>query len=311
MSPSPITMQGDFEPRGVYAASLTPLTERLEPDIPRLIAHSRWLLAHGCDGLGVLGTTGEANSLALADRRRIIEATAAALPKDRLMPGVGSCSIVDAAELARVALDAGVRNVLCLPPFYYKGVSDAGVEAFIAGVIDRVGSADLRLYLYNFPQLTGHAFALPMIARLRARFGAVVAGLKDSSGDFANMSAFAKALPGFRVFAGTEQYLLDIVEAGGVGCISATANLTAPWCQGVLGAKGDDAREKQDHLTKLRLAIQAKPLIPGLKGLMARLTGDARWLAMCPPYLPLDTAEIDAMATALAPLGLRDIKLAA
>jgi len=300
-----------FEPKGVYAASLTPMTDRLEPDIPRLIAHSRWLLAHGCDGLGIMGTTGEANSLSFADRRRIIEATAAALPKERLMPGIGSCSFADAVELARAALASGTRNLLCLPPFYYKGVPDAGVEAFFANVIDRVGSADLRLYLYNFPQLTGYSFPIAMVERLRKRFGDVVAGMKDSSGDFKNMASFAKALPGFRVFSGTEQYLLDIVEAGGVGCISATANLTAPWCQAVLAAKGDARRAAQETLSKLRLAIQAKPLIPGIKGLMARLTGDARWLAMCPPYLPLAVEEIDAMAEALAGLGLKTVDLAA
>ena len=50
-----------FAPHGVYAASLTPMTAALEPDLPRLLAHSKWLLANGCDGLGVLGTTGEAN----------------------------------------------------------------------------------------------------------------------------------------------------------------------------------------------------------------------------------------------------------
>lgn len=311
MSPSAVTPSNAFEPHGVYAASLTPMTDRFEPDIGRLIAHSRWLLANGCDGLGILGTTGEANSLSLADRRRIIDATAAALPKERLMPGIGSCSLVDAIKLARVALNAGVRNVLCLPPFYYKGVPDAGVEAFFASLIDRVGSPDLRLYLYNFPQLTGYAFPLAMVERLRTRFGAVVAGMKDSSGDFANMASFAKALPGFRVFSGTEQYLLDMIEAGGVGCVSATANLTAPWCRKVIDAQGASRREAQDHLTKLRLAIQAKPLIPGIKGLMARLTGDARWQAMCPPYVPLPAADIDGMAATLDALGLRDIRLAA
>jgi len=311
MSPATTATNAAFEPRGVYAASLTPLDENLAPDIPRLIAHSRWLLANGCDGLGILGTTGEANSLSLADRRRIVEATAAALPKERLLPGIGSCSFADAAEIARAALDAGVKNVLCLPPFYYKGVSDAGVEAFIGKVIEGAGSADLRLYLYNFPQLTGYAFQLASVERLRARFGAVIAGMKDSSGDFANMKRFAEGLPGFRVFSGTEQFLLDILEVGGVGCISATVNLTAPWCRAVLDAKGEARRAAQEHLTRLRLAVQAKPLIPALKGMMARLTGDARWLAMCPPYLPFAPSELDAMAKDLAALGLRELRLAA
>ena len=302
----------NFEPHGVYAASLTPMTADFEPDLKQLIAHSRWLLANGCDGLGILGTTGEANSLPLKSRRAVIDAAAEALPKERLMPGVGACALADVVELTRACIAHGIFDVLCLPPFYYKGVPDAGVEAFFAGVIERVANPKLRLYLYNFPQLTGYPFPLALVERLKARFGAVIAGMKDSSGDFENMKSFAKALPGFRVFSGTEQYLREILEVGGVGCISATANLTAPWCRAVLDAKTDEARRTaQETLTALRKAIQAKTLIPALKGLMAKLTGDQRWLAMAPPFLPFPAAEIDAVAAELAVIGLRKLSLAA
>jgi 4-hydroxy-tetrahydrodipicolinate synthase len=301
-----------FEPQGVYAASLTPMTADLEPDLGRLVAHSKWLLANGCDGLGILGTTGEANSLTLKQRRAVIDAAIAALPRERLMPGVGSCALADVVELTKACLAGGVRDVLCLPPFYYKGVPDDGVEAFFATVIDRVGDARLRLYLYNFPQLTGYPFPLALVERLKARFGATIAGMKDSSGDWANMKLFAEKVPGFKVFAGTEQYLADILAVGGAGCISATTNLTSPWAKAVLEAKEPAARAKaQELLTAMRLAIQAKPLIPALKGLMQELTGDAAWRHIAPPNALLTAAEIGALRDKLAELGLKRLKLAA
>jgi 4-hydroxy-tetrahydrodipicolinate synthase len=301
-----------FEPHGVYAASLTPMTADLEPDIARLIAHSKWLLANGCDGLGILGTTGEANSLSLKQRRQVIDAAIEALPKERLMPGVGSCAVADVIELSKACLAGGVRDVLCLPPFYYKGVPHAGVEAFFATAIERIGDSRLRLYLYNFPQLTGYPFPLALVERLKARFGAVIAGMKDSSGDWSNMKQFAQAVPGFKVFAGTEQYLNDILQVGGAGCISATTNLTSPWAKAVLDAKTPEAKaQAQAHLTKMRLAIQAKPLIPALKGLMQALTGDPSWRHMGPPNAPLTAAEIAAIRAELEALGLKALKLAA
>jgi 4-hydroxy-tetrahydrodipicolinate synthase len=204
-----------------------------------------------------------------------------------------------------------VRDVLCLPPFYYKGVPDAGVEAFFATVIERVGDARLRLYLYNFPQLTGYPFPLELVERLKARFGATIAGMKDSSGDWANMKLFAEKLPGFKVFAGTEQYLADILAVGGAGCISATTNLTSPWAKAVVDANGSEREAAQALLTAMRLAIQAKPLIPALKGLMQELTGDAAWRHIAPPNALLTAAEIGALRDKLAELGLKSLKLAA
>ncbi|MBN9529988.1 MAG: dihydrodipicolinate synthase family protein [Alphaproteobacteria bacterium] len=296
-------------PGGVYAASLTPLDPAtLRPDIDRLVAHSRWLLDRGCDGLGILGTTGEANSLSVADRRRVIEAAAAALPPERLMPGIGSCALADAVELGTAALKAGVRTLLCLPPFYYKPVPEAAVEAFFDRLIDGLADPDLRLYLYHFPQLTGFAFTVPMVERMIARHGAIIAGMKDSSGVLENMTTFARSIPGFGVFAGSEQFLLPVLEAGAVGCISATTNLTSPLAQLVFRQR---RAADQERLTAQRLAIQKYPLVAMLKGLMQRHSGDAAWAGMLPPALPVAEADIAALAAQLQALGVEGLKLAA
>lgn len=291
---------------GVHTAALTTLTADLELDIPAYLDHCRWLLDHGSDGVGVLGTTGEANSLSFDQRQALIAASTETLPADRLLVGTGSCAVGDAIALTRTSLAGGANNVLLLPPFYYKPIQDAGVHRFIATLIDQVADSRLRLYLYNFPQMTTHSFSIDFIGQLRDEFGATIAGMKDSSGDWQHMQDAITAHPGFEVFAGTEIFLLDTLNAGGPGCISATANVTSNACQDVYRAwqaGSADAAGLQDRLTAIRLALQEqKPPIAHLKALMQRHTGAAVWNNILPPFAP--AGDVTALAAKLADLGL-------
>ena len=294
-------------PGGVFAAALTPLTEKLEPDMGPLIAHAKWLLEHGCDGLAILGSTGEANCLTMEQRGDVIAAVGAALPTERLLIGTGACAIADAITLTRAAVDLGMKNVLVLPPFYYRPVSDDGVYRYYSALIEAIGDTNLRIYLYNFPQMTGFSFSSALITRLRDEFGAVIAGMKDSSGDWDHMRDMCRTQPGFHVFAGTEAFLLDIMRAGGVGCISATANVTSAMCQKVYQAwSADDqaADAQQTRLTATRKALQAYPAVPTLKSLMGDkgMPADARWQYMLPPFVPLADEARHGIAADLAGL---------
>jgi len=292
-------------PAGVHAAALTTLTDDLELDTTAYIAHARWLLENGSDGVGVLGTTGEANSLSLDQRQTIIEASTAALPPQRLLVGTGSCSIADTIQLTRTSLAGGANNVLLLPPFYYKPITDAGVHRFVATLIDKVSDDRLRLYLYNFPQMTTYSFSIEFIGQLRDEFGEVIAGMKDSSGDWQHMQDAIESHPGFDVFAGTEQYLLDTLRAGGAGCISASANVTSAACQAVYQAwraGSQDAARLQDRLTAVRLTLQANPTVPALKALMQRHTNNDIWRTVLPPFGPF--SDVERLAGEIAELGL-------
>ena len=180
---------------GVNAAVLTAMQPDLTPDPARMAGHAKWLLANGCNGLGVLGTTGEANSFGLHERKAILEGLIAhGVPAATMMPGTGCASLMDTVELTLHAKAQGCRGVLLLPPFYYKGVSDDGLFAYFSEVIQRVGGG-IALYLYNFPQQSALPFSIDLIGRLLAAYPGVVKGAKDSGGDYANMRRWSTTSP--------------------------------------------------------------------------------------------------------------------
>ncbi|HET7272212.1 MAG TPA: dihydrodipicolinate synthase family protein [Rubrobacter sp.] len=280
-------------PKGVLAAVLTPMDEYLTPNHRAFIAHCHRLLAAGCHGLSVFGTTGEGTSLSTAERLAALEALAESdVPGEALLPGTGSCALTDTVRLSRAALEAGAAGVLVLPPFYYKDVGDDGLFSFFAEVVERVGDDRLRLYLYHIPQMTGIDLGLPLISRLIEAYPGTIVGTKDSSGDRERITTLCREFPEFSVLAGTETLLLDTLRSGGDGCISATVNVTSRLARHVHDAhasgKVDEAEALQQRLTELRASIEAYPVIPALKRLMAGLTSDEGWRNLRPPLSELD-----------------------
>jgi 4-hydroxy-tetrahydrodipicolinate synthase len=280
-------------PKGVLAAVLTPMDEDLKPNHQAFAAHCHRLLAAGCHGLSVFGTTGEANSLSVNERLAALEGLVdSGVPVERLLPGTGSCALTDTVRLSRAALEAGAAGVLVLPPFYYKRVGDDGLFRFFAEVVERVGDDRLRLYLYHIPQMTGIDLGLPLISRLVDAYPGVVVGTKDSSGDRERIMTLCREFPDFSVLAGTETLLLETLRGGGEGCISATVNVTSRLARRVHDAhasgKDDEAEALQERLTHVRMSIEAYPVIPALKQLLARLTGDEEWRNIRPPLSGLD-----------------------
>ena len=294
---------------GVLPAVLSPLHGDLSPDHARHVKLCTWLLANGCDGLAIHGTTGEANSFSVGERLETLAALGAAgIEGRRIIAGTGCCAIPDSVALTQAALEIGATGVLMLPPFYYKNMSDDGLFAAYSEVIQRVGNDALKIYLYHFPSMSGVPITLSLIERLLAAYPNTVVGVKDSSGDFDNMRAMAEAFPGFRVFAGSEKLLLDCLEIGGAGTISATVNVTSMQASKVFAAwrAGDTAAAKahQERLTDSRVAIQEYPLVPALKAIMARHTGDSGWLALRPPLTALSAEANKALFEAVDRLEL-------
>jgi len=275
--------------RGVWAAALTPLHADLSINLDQLIAHTHRLYEQGCDGVAILGTTGEANSFSMHERLSLIErAGAEAFSADRIMVGVGCCAQAETIELSRASIEAGFPNLLMLPPFFYKGVSEEGLFRSYADIIEKLNDDRARIIVYDIPPMTGLEMSVDLLERLRNAFPNIIAGVKDSSGKWEDMEEACERLPNFSVFAGTEKYLLPILRAGGAGCISATANVTSRILENLLEHwRAPLADSLQDYATKLRMTLQAYPPAPALKELMARSTGDIDWRNVRPPIMPL------------------------
>src|ERR1700726_4895875 len=242
--------------QGVLAPVVTPFRADLSPDPERFIVHCKWLLSRNC-GLAVFGTTSEANSLAAEERATLLDAlVAAGVDTSRMMPGTGCCSLTETAKLTSRAVKHGCAGVLMLPPFYYKGVSDEGLYRYFSEVVQRVGDARLKIYLYHIPAVAVVGITTGLVERLLAAYPDAIAGMKDSSGDWNNTKTFLDAFSasrtggsGLDVFVGSESFLLANMRNGGAGTISATANINpAAIYQLYLQWKNADAGDQQAKL---------------------------------------------------------------
>ena len=300
----PATLQKRIE--GVLSPVITPFRKDYSPDADRFVRQCKWLLSQNV-GLAVFGTNSEANSISVDEKMVLLEKlVSAGVDPSRMMPGTGHCAIPDSVKLTAHAVKLGCAGVLMLPPFYYKGVSDDGLYASITEVIERVADERLRIYLYHIPPMAGVGFSLPLIERLLKSHRGIVAGIKDSSGDWKYTQALIEAFPGFEVFPGSETYLLDALRLGGAGCISATANVNVAAMDALIrGYKSPHADGMQRALSAIRAAIQKFPLVPANKAILARIHDDDGWNVVRPPLVPLSPDAKNALFASLDALGFR------
>jgi 4-hydroxy-tetrahydrodipicolinate synthase len=279
---------------GVIAAIATAIDANYEPDSARSIGLARFLLDAGCDGLNVLGTTGEATSFSLEQRQRVMSAYAASgLPLDRMMVGTGAAALADAVALTRHAAELGFAGALVLPPFYYKGVHDDGLVAGIEAIVNATAARPIPIYLYHFPAQSGLHWHVALIRRLLDGFGERIVGLKDSSGDMVFAREAASVMPRFKVFPSTEAALPQARSGPFAGCISATANLNADLCARAYRS-GDAAALAQ--AVAIRKLFDGKPLVAGVKALVAHIHGEPQWAGVVPPLSAFPAADRAAVA---------------
>ena len=275
--------------QGVIAAVATAVDDKGEPDCARATALARFLLDNGCDGLNVLGTTGEATSFSLDQRKRVMTAYRDnGLPLDRLMVGTGAASVADAVALTRHAAELGFGGALVLPPFYYKGVPDDGLVAYVEAIVQATAAKPIPIYLYHFPSQSGLPWRVELVKRLLDAFGTRIVGLKDSSGDMAYAREATTVAPGFKVFPSTEAVLLEARAGVFAGCISATANLNADLC--ARAWRNGDA-QALDAAVTIRKLFDGKQLVPGVKALLAHIHGDPAWGRVQPPLSAFPAAD--------------------
>jgi 4-hydroxy-tetrahydrodipicolinate synthase len=275
--------------RGVIAAVATPVSEDGSPDAGRATKLARYLLDNGCDGLNVLGTTGEHTSFSAEERKRVMTAYRdARLPLDQLMVGTGAAAVADAVALTRHAADLGFAGALVLPPFYYKGVPDDGLAAYIDTIVQATAAKPIPIYLYHFPQQSGLHWHVKLVKRLLDAHGSRIVGLKDSSGDMAYAREAAAISKSFAVFPSTEAVLIEARGGAFAGCISATANCNPDLCQRAW-SKGDAAA--LDAAVTIRKLFDGKALVSGVKALLAHIHGDPALARVKPPLAPFAAGD--------------------
>ncbi|MDF0600284.1 dihydrodipicolinate synthase family protein [Psychromarinibacter sp. C21-152] len=282
--------------QGVHCAAATPVTADGKPNLPLYVDHCRKLMDEGCHGIAMLGTTGEANSFGLHDRMALLDGTIeGGLAAEVLLPGTSAPSVADTVELTRHAVRAGVKGVVLLPPYYYKGVSDEGLYRFYSRVIEGVGQ-DFRMVFYHIPQVTQIPISHDLIERLMQAFPGIVVGIKDSSGDLDNMKAMCDRFPDLGVLAGADPLMLPVLKMGGAGCITATSNLRSDALRVVWEgwndpAKSDEVAAAQDRINAWRTLSNKYVQLPTVKAMLARSRGDTGWLMPQPPLVELAEAE--------------------
>jgi 4-hydroxy-tetrahydrodipicolinate synthase len=287
---------------GVLSPVVTPFKTDLSPDPEPFVRQCRWLLSQDV-GLAVFGTNSEANSLSTDEKMELLDRLiAAGLDPARMMPGTGCCALTDSVRLTRHAVKLGCGGVLMLPPFYYKGVSDDGLFRNFAEIVERVGDAALRVYLYHIPPVSNVPITLALIERLLKAYPGVIAGAKDSGGDWNNTKAMLDrfATAGFDVFPGAETFLLAGMRHGGAGCISATANVNPAAIARLYDTwREADADAQQQRLDEIRGVFAKYPMIPALKAAVAYWSGIAAWATVRPPLVALTPPQAASLVSDL------------
>ena len=289
--------------RGVLAPILTPFEDDGSVATDLYLAHAERLLDGGCIGLVPFGTTGEALSVGLMERlEAMLALLEAGIDHRRLLPGIGVTNLSDTCYLAEMATDPGFPGVLVLPPFFYKNVPDEGLFRYFARLVEATEEQETPIYVYHIPQVAGVGVPPAVVRRLRETFPDRIRGIKDSSGDRANLEELL-SIPGLQVYPGQETYLVEALERGAPGCITATANLNAMAISEVVGlwdsGERDHARKAMEPVRGFRKTVEGYAPIPVMKGLLARKTGDSRWWNVRPPLLPADPADVEALEETL------------
>ncbi|MEM8776121.1 MAG: dihydrodipicolinate synthase family protein [Pseudomonadota bacterium] len=282
--------------QGIVTPLLTPFNDDLSIADDLYVKHAADCLTGGVHYLSPFGTTSEATSHTIAERKRVLEllVSSGTAKANQLMPGTGLCAFEDTLTLCRHAVDLGCAAVMVLPPFFFSDAKDEGLYRYFSQLIEAIGTDTFKLCLYHIPQNTTVGVTPALAARLNEAYPEVVVAYKDSSGNWENTKAVIESAPGISVFPGSESFMADAIKLGGGGCISASCNSNQAAIRAAydLMRAGDweSAEAAMVPINAHRQAVQAGGLIPALKALKAQQTDEERWLNLRPPLQNADPA---------------------
>ncbi len=284
---------------GLSCALITPFLASGAVDHARLVAHARRVLSEGCRTITLFGTTGEGPSLGFGERAAALDALHGAGFDfgSTVLGAITASSVQDAAAQANQLFDAGARGALIAPPFYFKGVDDDGLFAWFGRVFEAC-HAPRSVFLYHIPSLTQVPLSPALVGRLRAAYPGVVAGIKDSAGDWPTTERFLAAHGDLHILVGDERLLARAVRHGGSGAINGFSNFCAAKLLPMV-ERGEDV----PRVAALVDLLLGYPVTPAIKALVAHVTGDAEFLRTAPPLVDLPETAARTLVTAFEQLG--------
>ena len=282
---------------GVFSAALTPIKQDLSINQDLYLRHCQYLMRQGHDGIAIFGTTGEANSFSIQEKKNNLEYLLSnRIDPKILIPGTGSSSLKDAIDMTKHAVDHKVRAVLLLPPFYYKNVSEEGIVNYYRYIIEGVGKNDMHYILYHIPQNSYVPISFKIIEILLKLYPNNVIGLKDSAGDTDRMLKIIKYFNNFAVFCGHDSLALNVCKRGGAGAITAGTNVCGKLLSFIIKnyKKENEIRnfaEMQKLLQQIRQVITSHEPISLMKSYFSIVDNIPEWNNVLPPLKRLDNPE--------------------
>lgn len=292
---------------GLWPAVLMPVAANGSVDMPRTLAHCKHLIASGCDGVTLFGTTSEGPAFTLTERKHVLEALLAdGVTVDQIVVTTSAIAIPDAIELGRHASALGCHRQLYMPPFYFRNPTQAGIVEAVSSVVRGINDPKLKVLLYHIPGLSSVFFNHESIQVLVDRHPGQVIGAKDSSGDLAHGLALAKAFPALSILVGGEQYVAAVMQAGGSGSINGLGNIAPSLMARIVAAPHNVSPADEKLVLDLLALLSLKPnmnFVSVYKTMLAEQTGDDAWLNVRLPLMPLDNEQALAVRAAYRAIG--------
>ncbi len=294
-----VFLMSNFE--GIFVATITPFDRNLEVNYEVLHSHVEFLVASNVHGLVPCGTNGEFSSLSLNEAKKVIEETLNFSGKTTVIAGTGRSSIKEVLELSKFAWDVGVDALMIVPPYYFKA-SEEGLFQYYSRIFEEI--SETPIFLYNIPKYSKNEITHELIKKLSEYPNLI--GVKDSSGDDERVKSLIKVFPALKIFAGSDAQVYLIFSAGGVGQISAIANVFPEKALAIFEAykRGDleESFEKQKEFSEIRSILKEYPSRGGFKYIYSLISGHESFVR--PPLLDLTRAQEEELKKRLEEKGL-------
>jgi 4-hydroxy-tetrahydrodipicolinate synthase len=268
----------------LLTAMVTPFDPRGDVDFDQAARLARALVAAGCDGVVVNGTTGESPTLSDNERWQLFDQVRAELPENTVIMGTGTNDTAHSIALTREASAHGADAALVVAPYYNKPPQEGLIAHFQA-----IADVGLPVVLYNIPGRCGVNLSVTTTLRL-ARHPNIV-GTKEAAGDVDQVARICAAAPeGFLVWSGDDALTLPFMSVGAHGVISVAAHVAADALRRMIDAAANGDLTTAAALHSRLLALYGglfsvtNPI--GIKAALQHIGFDCGSLRL--PLLPLD-----------------------